>query len=216
MMSDEREPWPIPRADSASGPLLCFGGSFDPIHLGHLLTARAAAESLGLPGVRLIPTSASPHKTANVGASAAERFELCTLAVAGDPFFTVDPIEVSRPPPGYTFDTVVALSVRSGDRLRWLIGADLLPRLHTWHRFDELREACEFVVMGRAGHAIILAALDPRVREIASRIVTVPQVEISSTFIRERLRRGESIRYWVPDAVANRLQLQNASRRTSR
>lgn len=182
--------------------LLCLGGSFNPIHLGHLITARAAAESLGLPGVRLIPTAGNPHKIGQDVAVAEDRFEMCQMAVAGDPFFVVDPIELRRPPPSFTFDTVTAIAGDSGERVPWLIGTDLLPKLHTWHHFDELLNRVAFVVMRRAAYPIDPSGLDPRVVALAERSVVVPQIELSASAIRGRVRRGESIEYLVPPPVA--------------
>lgn len=201
MQSDAPLSTSNPLRDAPGCRRLCLGGSFNPIHVGHLIAGRAVAESLGLAGVRLIPSARSPHKidAADV-ASASDRLAMCRLAVEGDPFFVVDPIELDRPPPSYTYDTVVALS--DGGRVPWVVGTDHLATLHTWHRFDELIERAEFVVMRRAGHRIETSGLDVRVAAIARHAVGVPQVEISATAIRSRIREGRPIDYFVPPAVA--------------
>ena len=180
---------------------LCLGGSFNPIHVGHLICARHAAETLGYRGVRLVPAAANPHKGSADLAGAADRLRLCELAVEGDPFFTVDGREARRPGPSYTFDTAAELAAETGQRVAWLIGTDLLPRLHTWHRFDELLETVDLVVMRRAGHPIELAGLHPRVAGLAGRAVVVPAIDITATAIRSRVKSGVSIAYFVPLAV---------------
>ena len=203
MMHGQPQRSPNPPATLGDRRLLCLGGSFNPIHVGHLITARAAAETLGLPGVRLIPTAGNPHKIGQDVASAEDRFEMCQLAVAGDPFFIVDPVELRRPPPSYTFDTVTALAGGSDSRIHWLIGTDLLPKLHTWHRFDELIDRVAFIVMRRPTHPLDLKTLDPSVAALAERSVVVPQIELSATELRARVRVGNSIDYLVPPPVAS-------------
>lgn len=191
----------IPPTPGRERRLLCLGGSFNPIHLGHLVTARAAAKALHLPGVRLIPTPGNPHKAGQETLPAAIRLELCQLAVADDPFFVVDSIEYERPPPIYTYDTARLLADRAGGRVPWLIGSDLLPRLHEWHRFDDLIPVIELVLMLRSGHEQA-APLDAKTIALVSRVVEVPALPISSTAVRDRARRGESLEGWVPPDVA--------------
>lgn len=180
---------------------LCLGGSFDPPHLGHLITSRAAAESFGFAGVRLIPSAGNPHKAGGPIASNADRLAMLRAAVGEDRFYIVDDRELRRPPPSYTFDTVSELSAETGRRVPWLVGTDLLPRLHTWHRFDELLAITEVVVMRRADHTVDLSGLDPRVADLASRAIEVPALPFSSTAIRAALANGLPTR-GLPDAVA--------------
>ena len=200
-MSAQHTARPVSPSDNGERQRLCLGGSFDPIHVGHVVAARAAAESLGLPGVRLIPTAANPHKGGGPIARAADRLAMCRLAVEGDPFFVVDPIELDRPPPSYTIDTVAAVAGSARVRVPWLIGSDLLARLPSWHRFDDLLERVDFIVMRRAGHPIDRAGLDRRLMESIERAVTVPQVDVSATAIRERIRSGKSIESLVAPSV---------------
>jgi nicotinate-nucleotide adenylyltransferase len=126
---------------------------------------------------------------------------MCRAAVAGDPFFAVDDREARRPGPSYTFDTAAELAAETGQRIAWLIGTDLLARLHTWHRFDELVEQVDFIVMRRGGHPIETAGLDPRVAKLAAEAVVVPAIELSATLIRSRVRAGLPIDHLVPPAV---------------
>ena len=185
---------------------LCLGGSFNPIHVGHLICARIAAEQAGYGGVRLIPTGTNPHKGTADLAAAADRVTLCQLAVAGDPFFVVDDREARRPGPSYTFDTAAELAAETGGRVAWLVGTDLLARLHTWHRFDELLEQTDMVVMRRAGHPIERAGLDPRVARLAEAAVVVPAIELSATMLRARIRNGLPLDHFLPPAVARHIE----------
>ena len=128
-----------------------YGGTFDPVHVGHLILARDAVETLGLARMIFVPAAVSPHKLGRApGASGADRLAMLHAAVADEPAFEVDALELDRPGPSYTFDTVAALRARLPDaQLHYLIGADNVPELHTWHRADELRALARFVVFGR-------------------------------------------------------------------
>ena len=203
MMSAQRVTQPIPLPQHDDLRRLCLGGSFDPVHSGHLITSRFAAEALGLPGVRLIPARGNPHKPTGPIASDPDRLAMCRLAVGDDPYFVVDPQELDRPPPSYAIDTAAAIAGTTGVRVPWLIGSDLLARLPTWHRFDELLERVEFVVMRRAGHPIDRANLDPRVASLVEQAIEVPAVELSATLIRARVQAGEPIEDCVPAAVSD-------------
>jgi nicotinate-nucleotide adenylyltransferase len=127
---------------------------------------------------------------------------MCRLAVAGDPFFAVEDLELARPGPSYTIDTARELRRRGWERVDWLIGADMLAGLHTWHRAEELLQEVTFVVMTRPGHPVESADIPGAVGTKARvHVVEVPQVDISSTLIRQRVSAGLPIRYLAPDAV---------------
>lgn len=181
---------------------LTLGGSFNPIHVGHLICARSAAEKAGFTGVRLMVAGANPHKASADLAAAADRLAMCQLAVAGDPFYVVDSREVRRSGPSFTFDTAAELASETRQKVAWLVGTDLLSRLHTWHRFNELIDVVDFIVMRRAGHTLDLDDLDSKARTLAVRGFRVPSVEISSTEVRQRVRQGISVEHWVPPGVA--------------
>ena len=185
--------------------VLTLGGSFNPIHVGHLVCARAAAEAAGYTAVRLMPAGTNPHKPTADMATAVHRLTMCQNSVAGDSFYAVDAREVQRSGASFTIDTAFEISGSSGERVPWLIGADLLPRLHTWHRFAELLLHIDLVVMRRGGHTINLHDLDPRVATIAEASVQVPSIDVSSTDIRRRVRTGLSIEHLVPPAVARHI-----------
>ena len=196
--------------------MLLFGGSFDPIHHGHLIVARAAAERLGLTRVVLIPSAHPPHKLDRALTPAAVRVRLCELAVSDDPLFAVDPWETRQPGPNYTLLTVRHFRERLGPDvpLYWLIGADSLAELHTWYRVPELVEACTLVTVARPGidlsrlpelEKILTAGQLERLR---AHVLQTPRIEISASDIRARVRAGRSIRYLVPEAVRAEIERQ--------
>ena len=166
-----------------------YGGTFSPIHHGHLILAREALERLHLDEVRFIPAALSPHKTDSAAGDC--RLEMLAAAVAGEAGFVADDIELRRPPPSYTIDTVTALRERFPDaHFYQLVGADNVAALRTWKRFDELQRLVQFVVLDRGG------------AEAEHPYPTVQRkVDISGSDIRNRVASGASIRYLVPAAV---------------
>ncbi len=186
--------------------ILLYGGTFDPIHHGHLITCRSAREALGAEGVLLIPAWVSPHKQDEPPASTAEqRLRMLELALAGAEDFALDAREVSRGGPSYTIDTVRELQRdRPQDRFTVLIGADQLPKLHTWHRIEALLAQGPMAVLARGAEAGGLEAARQHLGALVERlqILATPRVDISATAIRQRVARGLSISYLVPAAVA--------------
>jgi nicotinate-nucleotide adenylyltransferase len=168
-----------------------FGGTFDPIHHGHLILAREAVETLQLDHVIFIPAALSPHKLEQQPTSPVVRLEMLRAAIKDDPIFAVDPMELERPPPSYAIDTVETLRQREpGTEFFYLIGEDNVARLSTWHRFPELSKIVQFTILDRTGEKI--AHPYPVVRR---------HLDISATDIRKRVASGQSIRYLVPPAV---------------
>ena len=173
-----------------------LGGSFDPIHHGHLIVARVAAEALGLGMVRFVPAREQPFKRGRHAAPAADRAAMLDLAVAGSPGFAVERAELERAGPSYTVDTLEWLRAREpGVAFTLLLGADAAAELDAWHRAGDLPGLARIVVFARPGTPVPASPL------IAA-TVEVPAVDISATEIRRRVRSGGPIRYWVPDAVA--------------
>jgi len=173
-----------------------LGGSFDPVHHGHLIAGRIAAEALGLDELRFVPAREQPFKQGRHGAPAADRAAMLDLAVAGAPGFAVERVELDRPGPSYTVDTLRALRARDpGAALTLLLGADAAAELDAWHRAEELPGLARIVVFGRPGAPMPATPL-------ITGTVEVPAIEISATEIRARVRAGQPIRYWVADAVA--------------
>lgn len=168
-----------------------YGGSFDPIHHGHLILARDAIEQLALDRVIFIPAAVSPHKLDRHPAPAEIRRAMVAAAIDGEPQFALDDSELHRTGPSFTIDTVEQmLSQFPGAELFYFIGADNIRALHTWRRIDELRQLVQFVVFDRDADAA------------AHGFPTLARrIDISATEIRTRVARGESIRYLVPEPV---------------
>ena len=166
-----------------------FGGSFDPVHHGHLIAAVALRETLALDEVRLVVAREQPFKTGSHEAGAEDRANMVERAVKDDRGLRVDRSEVSRSGPSYMVDTLRQLRTdAAGAELVLLLGADTAEGFGRWREPDTIRSLARVAVFSRQGMEGIG--------------VTVPRVDISSTEIRARVRAGRSIRYWVPDAVA--------------
>lgn len=188
--------------------LLLFGGSFNPIHHGHLIVARAVAESLAVDRILLIPSANPPHKPADHLAPAADRLEMCRLAVRENPQFDVSDWEIDQPGPNFTLYTVRHFRAAAPEaELYWLIGMDSLRELTTWRRVGELAEECTLVTAVRPGYARPdLANLrgfmdEAAVSRIERHTLGTPAIDISASDIRARVAAGRSIRYLVPEAV---------------
>jgi nicotinate-nucleotide adenylyltransferase len=181
---------------------LCLGGAFNPIHHGHLLCARAAAEAIGATTVVLIPAHQSPFKKSVPNmASPAQRFDMCQIAVSGIGGFEVDDRELRRPPPSFTIDTVRDLRSEGWHSVSWLIGADQIPTLPNWHRAVELMNLAHLFVVARPGWQMDWSTLPEDFRHLSQRVVTVPLIDISSTDIRLRLSRNQPIDFLTPPPV---------------
>ena len=185
-----------------------LGGTFDPIHFGHLLLAVHSYEELELDRVIFIPSRLPPHKSEPV-AEAADRLEMVRLALADDARFLVCDCELGRAEPSYTIETVRQLqsSLGSDAHLFWLIGSDMVGDLPSWHKIGELIELIEIIVVGRAGQAEPdYPALEPtltaeQIRRLRAQGIKLPLINISSTAIRERIGAGQSARYLLPRVV---------------
>ena len=181
---------------------LCFGGSFNPIHCGHLICARHAAERLGFSSVALIPNAQPPHKPdATDLAAAPHRVRMCHLAVANCDGFEVNDLETKRTGPSYTIDTARELKRQGWDKVSWLIGADMVRNLPTWHEPDALMAEVEFVVLARPGWAFDWETLPAPFRKLREHVVEAPLIQISATEIRRRVASGLSIDFLTPEPV---------------
>ncbi len=173
-----------------------FGGSFDPVHLGHLVAAESVADALDC-RIRLLPAREQPFKQAAHGASPSARVEMCELAVAGNPRLSVERIELDLPTPSYTVRTLQALAAREpGNRFTLLLGADAARELPDWWQVESLGTLADVVVFTRAG-----APAPPAAHPLIRRVVEIPAIDISATAVRSRVAAGRSIRYLVPEAV---------------
>ena len=176
-----------------------YGGTFDPIHHGHLILAREAVEKLGLDRLIFVPNTISPHKLARQSASPAARLAMVRAAIEGEGSFAADDLEIQRGGPSYAIDTVEVLQARhSAAEWFYLIGGDNIAALHTWKRFEELQRLAQFVVFTRPGDSASHAY--PVIQR---------QIEISATEIRERVAKGLSIRYLVPEPVREIIAREN-------
>lgn len=202
-------------------PILFYGGSFNPIHHGHLLTAQAAAEQGGFDQVLLVPSGQPPHKPDHPDlASPEHRFAMCKLAVRGSALFDVTDVEITRSGPNYTIDTARELqrkfasvyNVSAGppsrsrdpakdDRIAWLIGADMLNFLPQWRDPLALLAEVRFVILARPGWTFAWDTLPAEFQHLADQVVPAPLIDLSSTRIRERIRAGQSIDYQTPPDV---------------
>ncbi len=185
-----------------------FGGSFDPVHQGHLLIAEQFAEDMKLDLVKFIPAKVSPFKLGYTPTSDKHRLEMLRLAVGSNRRFEVDSLELDRGGVSYTIDTVAALrGVEPDAEYYMLIGADSLKDFKKWKSPEELLVSVSLVVARRGGEAPpqwseLSGLATPEVLEgIQERSLNLPAMEISSTDIRRRLELGRSIRYLVPSAV---------------
>jgi nicotinate-nucleotide adenylyltransferase len=203
---------PIPTGyDSAMAVRIgLYGGTFDPVHSGHLIIARAARERLSLDQMILIPSAHPPHKPIECLTEAAHRLAMVRLAVEGETGFEVSDCETRRSGLSYTIDTVAGFRAEVGPdaEIVWLIGSDSLRELAGWHRVEELADACRIVIAARPGWespdlAPLAARLRPeQIERLRSNVLDTPRIDISATEVRRRVAAGLSIRWLVPDAVA--------------
>lgn len=181
---------------------LYFGGSFNPIHNGHLRCAAAVARKADFEQVVLVPSATPPHKIRqNDLACPEDRLTMCRIAQVDCPLFEVDDLEVGRCGPSYTLDTVEELRKRGVSPVVWLIGADMLCILPQWHRAEELLQRAEFLIMRRPGFAIDWDTLPPVFRRLQANVIEAPLIDLSATEIRRRLARGEAIDGMLPPGV---------------
>lgn len=201
-----------------------LGGTFDPVHLGHLAVARAAAEALSLAAVRFIPSRVPPHRT-GPHASPFHRFAMAALATADTPGWTVSDQELLREGPSYSYDTLTAIAAAEGlaaSQICFLIGTDAFAEIATWWRFPAVLDSANFVVVARPG--LGLDTLRARMPALADRMTTPADLptapaaptrvvlleaatpDVSSTMIRDRAARGASLTGLVTAPVAQYIQ----------
>ena len=193
-----------------AGRLGVLGGTFDPIHVGHLAIAEAARDELGLERVLFVPARVPPHRTAEPLASAADRAAMVRLAIAANPAFAMSSIELEREGPSFTADTVERLAAdeRAAGRepdLWFIVSTEAFAGFLTWQGPERILAAGRLAVLPREGHpAPDLGPLWAALPGQADRVVALdgPRVRVSATEIRDRAGRSLSVRYLVPDAVA--------------
>jgi nicotinate-nucleotide adenylyltransferase len=186
-----------------------LGGTFNPPHLGHLVCAQEAYRELDLDRVMLIPARVPPHKPVDEEPGPAHRLELCRRAVRDDDRFEVSDLELSRDGPSFTVDTLQELSSRAPhNELVLIVGGDIAAGLPRWREPERVLELATLAVAKRRGTA--RATVDDALGGLAggdrARFFAMPRIGISSTMVRRRVRAGQPIRYFVPDAAVEYIQ----------
>lgn len=179
-----------------------LGGTFDPPHYGHLIIADEVLDKMKLDAIWFMPNQEPPHKVKNNRVTAKDRVIMLELAVNDHPNFFVEKIELERPGPSYTFETMQELQRKHDNKqFYFIIGADMVEYLPKWHRIEELLKIVTFVGVNRPGHQL----KSPYPVQFAD----VPQIEISSSLIRERVRDGATYKYLVPEPVRQYMERRN-------
>ena len=181
-----------------------MGGSFDPIHYGHLMLAEQIRTSFFLDEVRFIPVGKPPHKTLSEGANKYQRLEMTRLAVQSNPFFSVSEIEVLKDETTYTIDTIKAIrgSLQAEDKLYFITGADAIMLIETWKDYRELLSLVTFIGATRPG--VDESALTEKIKSLSEfdiQLCHIPALAISSSDIRKRVWQNASIKYLLPEVV---------------
>jgi nicotinate-nucleotide adenylyltransferase len=185
-----------------------FGGTFDPVHIGHLNVAEQCREQGALEQVWFVPAPQPPHKLDRVITPFGQRVEMLALAIAGHPAFRIDDLEKDRPGPSYTFETLEELHRRHPEHdFQLLVGSDCLPDLPKWRQPGRILELAKLLVVARPGWPVLpdeeVRASLGLTREATVRIqpIQVPLIDLSSTDLRQRVAEGRSVRYLVPRPV---------------
>lgn len=184
-----------------------MGGTFDPIHFGHLAAAEEVRQKLSCDKVIFIPSGNPPHKKERTLTDAAHRYAMAAMAVASNLNFEISNIEINRTGYSYTLDTVKQLLGFYGNKvdLIFITGTDAMLEVETWYKVDELLKLCGFVAVTRPGYD--KSKLEQKLQELQSKYgsklysIDVPGLNISSTEIRKRIEEGKSIKYLVPESV---------------
>jgi nicotinate-nucleotide adenylyltransferase len=201
-----------------------LGGTFNPIHFGHLRMAQELAEALSLAEIRFIPSANPPHKAAPV-VSAQQRADMVKMAIADNPLFKLDTCELNRQGASYTIDTLIALHEELGKHISLclIMGSDAFSKLDSWHRWDELLNYCHIVLVQRPNNQsqtklsdLMTAFLSNHYTENSDDLIEksaghihmlhIPVHDISATQIRDKIRQGKSIRYLTPPSIIDHIR----------
>ncbi len=189
-----------------------LGGTFDPIHIGHLILGEEARFLLDLDQVLLAPAADPPHKRGQGKSPAEHRVRMIELAIAGNPYLALSRVDVDRPGPHYTLDMVRLLQEQYGPgaNLYFLMGLDSLADLPTWHRPLELMQTCTLVALSRPGADFDWDALEAALPGVRSRVIVLPMplLQISGSDLRARVREGRPLRYQVLPQVEQYIREQ--------
>ncbi len=188
-----------------------FGGTFDPPHLGHLIAAEEIRQDFSLQKIFFVPSARPPHKLDLLLTGAACRLEMTSLATRDNPGFAVSDVEIQRPGPSYTVDTIGEFKKRYGSDIEiyFIMGADSIFEIRTWKNPEVLFQLCKVIVTSRPGFP--LDEVDTDLRNKVT-LAEITHIDISSTDIRRRVREGKSIRYFVPGQVEAYVRSRNLYR----
>ncbi len=184
-----------------------MGGTFDPIHMGHLVTAEEARQQFDLDYVIFVPTGIPPHKEKEAVSLPEHRYLMTSLAVMSNPSFFVSRIEIDQKTPTYTIDTVRHFSFGNdpGPDVFFITGADAILEIFTWKDYEELLELCTFIAVSRPGYSLdhFHETLDRSCPDLKQKVhlLEIPALAVSSTFIRERVALSKTIKYLTPEPV---------------
>lgn len=187
-----------------------MGGTFNPIHIGHLIAAQTSYEALNLDEIIFIPSGDPPHKTANSLVPAEQRFKMVKIAVEDNKNFSVCNMEINRPGKTYTYDTLLELrKLYPDDIIYFIIGYDTLKEMDSWKDIKSVFKLCRFIVVNRGNTTEDLYSEIKRKKENYNaqiEIVKIPNIEISSTEIRDKVAEGKSIKYYLPEKVISYIE----------
>lgn len=196
-----------------------IGGTFDPIHYGHLAAAEEARVKVELEKVIFVVAGLPPHKLDEEVTPVEHRLAMVRLGIASNPHFEMSRVDVDRPGPSYTVDTISILQEQSGGEAEFffVMGLDSLLELPTWHEPHRLIRLCRLIAVSRPGFQVDLAQLEASVPGISARveIIDMPEMDISSTDLQRRAREGLPIKYQVPDKVERYIEEHQLYRRSA-
>lgn len=193
--------------------IVIFGGAFNPVHMGHIKIAQAAANAENVERVLVIPSNISPHKSSAHLLPAVHRFEMCRLAFKGSTKITVSDMELQRHGKSYTYDTLKQVKLLYPEHtIKLLVGADMLVTLESWYKFEEIIKTAEILAAARPG--ILNSKMRSAISWLENRgaiikILNVPECDISSTQIRKKIAKGEDVCGYLPIEVINYINQNN-------
>ncbi|MCA1057977.1 nicotinate-nucleotide adenylyltransferase [Rossellomorea aquimaris] len=171
-----------------------LGGTFNPPHMGHLVIAEQVLEKAQLDEIRFLPNHVPPHKQVDDRVSVNQRLLMLEAAIKGNPRFSIEKIELEREGASYTYDTIKLLMEREENiEFSFIIGGDMIEYLPKWHKIDELQNMVKFIGVNRPSY-LHETSYDVQ-------LIEVPAIDLSSSYIRQRVNQGQSVRYLVPDEV---------------
>jgi len=174
-----------------------LGGTFNPIHIGHLTIAQMVREQIKLDKVLFIPSNLPPHKSRKHMVSAKDRYHMVRLAIRDNPHFEISDFEIKKEGKSYSIDTVSYFRdlFERGTKFFFIVGSDLLPTLHTWRQINEIQKIVSFVAVHRPG-------FKGKKSKVKVKLITIPGLQTSSSYVRQRIISGKTVKYLVPDNVA--------------